>query len=182
MEELELVGSVVLIAFWKMARIGERLREKQLKGALLRKHFKFVKKDRKKFARQHLRKAKTAKLEGVQVIHLQEQLNILDPVGALERVMLANKEADRDEILFATRGPGRKTPTSNSRFTKLVKKSGGRSSQSTWSGHSFKVGGVLLRYNLGTPMSKIARQGRWKLLMYLRYLKAYSQEEKEDTE
>lgn len=63
------------------------------------------------------------------------------------------------------------------RFLKLAEEIWGHASIGTWSGHSFRVGGASLRFNLGASMKSIARQGRWKSLTYLRYLKAYSEED-----
>jgi hypothetical protein len=157
------------------------MRGSQTEGALLRRHVEFGEKDGSRFVKLHLRKAKTAKAGEVQSIHLQQQFNVLDPVEAVERIMMANEGADRDDLLFAIKGPGGMRAMSKSRFMKLAEESWGRASLGTWSGHSFRVGGASIRYNLGTPMSKIAKQGRWKSLTYLRYLKAYSREETDDT-
>jgi hypothetical protein len=63
---------------------------------------------------------------------------------------------------------------------KVVEEIWGKAGINSWSGHSFRVGGASLRYNLGTQVNVIARQGRWKSLTYLRYFKAYTAEELED--
>lgn len=72
-------------------------------------------------------------------------------------------------------------PMKKTRFVKLAEEIWGKASIGTWSGHSFRVGGALIRYNLGTLMRRIAKQGRWKSLTYLRYLKAYSKADIEFT-
>lgn len=179
--ELELAASVSVIAFWGMARLGELLRGKVTDGALLRRHVEFGKREGTRFASLHLRKAKTARGGEVQVIHLQQQFNVLDPVAALERVLEANQGADRDDLLFSlTNGSSRKTLT-KPRFKNLLEEVWGKASLGTWSGHSFRVGGASIQYNLGTPMKRIANQGRWKSLTYLRYLKSYTEEEIAET-
>lgn len=179
--ELELAASISVIAFWGMARLGELLRGKAVNGALLRRHVEFGEREGTRFAKLHLRKAKTARGGEVQVIHLQQQFNVLDPVAALERVLEANPRADRDDLLFTwTSGRSQKTLT-KARFTKLLEEVWGKASLGTWSGHSFRVGGASIRYNLGTPMKRIANQGRWKSLTYLRYLKSYTEAEIKET-
>jgi hypothetical protein len=39
------------------------------------------------------------------------------------------------------------------------------------------VGGASLRFNLGTKLESIAKQGRWTSATYHRYLKPYSPED-----
>lgn len=180
-DELNVVGSVALIAFWGMARLGVLLRSKPADGALLRRHIEFGEKDGKRYAKLHLRKAKTAKAEEVQIIHLQEQFNVLDPVAALERVLALNNSADRDDLIFATPSSKGMKALTKPRFMKLAGEIWGKAGLESWSGHSFRVGGASIRFNLGTPVKRIALQGRWKSLTYLRYFKAYSEEEKKDT-
>lgn len=171
-DELQLVGSVALIAFWGMARLGELMRQSREEGAILRSHVEFGEKGGKRFAKIHLRKAKSAKPGEVQTIHLQQQMNVLDPVSALERVLRLNEGGDRDDLLFASHSPKGLTTMKKPRFIKLVEQSWGKAGVEKWSGHSFRVGGASIRYNLGTPVKTIAKQGRWKSLAYLRYFKA----------
>lgn len=176
--EHDLVATTAIVAFWGMARLGELLRESAGTGALLRRHVEFGERDGEAFVKLHLRKAKTAKAGEVQVIHLQRQYSVLDPVSAIERLMKSNKKADRDDLLFATSKGSKMTPMKKARFISIAEECWGKASLGTWSGHSFRVGGASIRFNLGTPVKKIARQGRWKSLTYLRYFKAYTDEEK----
>lgn len=181
-ETERLTGTVGLVAFWGMARLGELLRTTVEDGAILRRHVEFGSKRGTPFVKLHLRKAKTAAPGEIQVIHLQQQTNVLDPVAAVKRWMARQPDQSPDGFLFATRERGEIRPLTKTRFVNAVEKIWGASSVGTWSGHSFRVGGASLRFNLGTSMEKIARQGRWSSLTYLRYLKAYSQEDVEDTE
>lgn len=179
--EHDLAAAVAIVAFWGMARLGELLRDSAEVGALLRHHVELGEREGKKFVKLHLRKAKTAKRGEIQVIHLQQQFNVLDPVNAIMRLLKSNPKPDRDDLLFAVPGHGGMKAMKKSRFTKILEESWGKSSVGTWSGHSFRVGGTSIRYNLGTNMKYIAKQGRWKSLTYLRYLKAYTEEETADT-
>lgn len=181
-ETNQLVGTIGLVAFWGMARLGELLRTTIESGAVLRRHVEFGSKKGTKFIKIHLRKAKTAKPGEIQTIHLQQQMNVLDPVVAVQRWMSRQPDQNPDGFLFAARHKGEVRPLTKTRFVNAVEKVWGKSSVGTWSGHSFRVGGASLRFNLKTPMEKIARQGRWTSLTYLRYLKAYNQEELADTE
>lgn len=164
-----------------MARLGELLRNSAADGAILRHHVKFSEEDGVRFVNLHLRKAKTAKTGEIQVIRLQQQFNVLDLVAAMERLMKSNKHSDRDDLVFATPGRGSMTAMKKPRFIKLAEEIWGEASLGTWSGHSFRIGGASIRFNLGTSMKQIAKQGRWKSLTYLRYLKAYTEEDTRDT-
>lgn len=175
------MASTAIVAFWGMARLGELLRESAADGAILRHHVTFGERDGERFVELHLRKAKTARKGEIQIIRLQRQHNVLDPVAAIERLMRSNTRSDRDDLLFATPAGGRMAAMKKSRFIKLTEEIWGRASLGTWSGHSFRVGGASIRFNLGTSMKRIAKQGRWKSLTYLRYLKAYSEEDTRDT-
>lgn len=175
--EHDLVASTAIVAFWGMARLGELLRDSAGDGALLRHHVEFGESDGERFVQLHLRKAKTARKGEIQIIHLRRQHNILDPVAAMERLMRSNTRSDRDDLVFAVPRGGRMVALKKARFLKLAEEIWGTASIGTWSGHSFRVGGASLRFNLGTSMKRIARQGRWKSLTYLRYLKAYTEDD-----
>lgn len=148
---------------------------------MLRKHVEFGARDGQNYIRLQLRKAKTARPGEIQIIHLQQQHHILDPVVALRRWLKRTMGRDPDTILFATMEHGELRPLTKTRFINGVGKFWGKASLGSWSGHSFRVGGASLRFNLRTLMEKIAKLGRWKSLTYLHYLKAYSQEDLEDT-
>lgn len=177
----DLATTVALVAFWGMARLGELLRGSKESGALLVRHLEFGSTDGQKYAKLHLQKAKTAKPGEIQVIHLQEQRNVLDPVSALERLLAGRSNVDRDDFLFALEESGGVSPMLKRAFTNTVEECWGHSRIETWTGHSFRVGGTSIRFNLGTPMKVKVKQGRWKSLTYLRYFKAYSSEQTRDT-
>lgn len=49
------------------------------------------------------------------------------------------------------------------------------------SGHSFRVGGASLRWNLDHPLEEIVAVGRWKSKAYKLYIREYSEEVLLDT-
>lgn len=116
----DLAVTIALVAFWGMARLGELLRTRKEDGALVVHHLGFGSLHGKKFARLHLRKAKTAKPGEIQIIHLQEQRNVLDPVSVLERLIRGRSRHDRDNFLFATEEGGTMAPMSKKIFVKII--------------------------------------------------------------
>lgn len=172
-----LLVSTAMITFWGMARLGELLCNSAETGTIWRHHTKFGEADGECFVQIHLWKAKTAKHGKIQIICLQPQFNVLDPVAAMEQLMLANKRPDQEDLIFAIPKGGCLVAMKKTWFIKIVKEIWGKASIGSWLGHSFRVGGASIRYNLGTWMKQIARQGRWKSLTYLWYLKAYLEED-----
>lgn len=78
-----MVTTLALCAFWGMARLGEFIRSSYEEGALTRNDVTFGKNQSGKYIRLHLRKAETAPPGEIQIIHLQAQPSVLDPVAAV---------------------------------------------------------------------------------------------------
>lgn len=97
---------------------------------------------------------------------------ILDPVAAIERLILAHKSLDPNRILFQTS----KGPLFKKDFTSVMEEIWGGSALDKWTGHSFRVGGATLRYNLGTSSDVIKNLGRWESVACMRYTREYSAE------
>lgn len=124
-----------------------------------------------------MRKGKTAGPNEIQVVHLQSQPSILDPVKAFDRIMQMNPEKGRESLLFQTiNGPF----TKNS-FIKCVEQVWGKALLEKWSDHLFRVGGASLRANLGTSEKSIKKVRRWKSESFRQYVKVFSEEETRTT-
>lgn len=89
---------MALIAFWGMARLGELLKAPSSKNRVLVKDVVWEPKDA--YLKIRVREAKTAVVGEVQEIHCQRQASLLDPVGALCR-LIACTGATEDEDLFS---------------------------------------------------------------------------------
>lgn len=176
-EEHNMVITLSLCAFWGMARLGEFIRTSYEEGALTQKDLVFGKNNSGRYIRMHLRKAKTAPPGEIQIIHLQSQPSVLDPVAAIERLLLANKGSNPNSLLFRTS----KGPVTKKSVISILESVWGPSSLDQWTGHSFRVGGASLRHNLGASSDIIKNLGRWESVAYLKYIREYSAEILEET-
>lgn len=117
-------------------------------------------------------------------VRLFEQNSVLDPVRALERLIKKeHPEKIGKDILFSVKDDGERQVLSKLRFLKMMEGvwGGGGVKEGGWSGHSFRVGGASLRFNMGWDKEKIMEEGRWKSCAVDVYLKKYTEEEKEET-
>ncbi|KAH9807217.1 hypothetical protein DFH28DRAFT_916395 [Melampsora americana] len=183
-EAHDLATVIALVAFWGMARLGEILRETAEEGAIKVEDLSFETGNKGKVAVLRLWKAKTAKPGTAQTIRLAEQHSVLDPVAALERLLRkAHPKKSKSDLLFTYLEEGNRVTLTKARFTKLMEGVWGKVGvrEGEWSGHSFRVGGASLKYNLGWEKERIMIDGRWKSGAVESYLKEYSKEEKEET-
>lgn len=170
--EGQVAYTVALVAFWGMARLGELLKaasnldQVRVKDLIWDPHGRYVK--------IKIRAAKMAVVGEIQEIHLQRQSSLLDPIGAIQR-LIENTNATDDDPLFSY-------PTGDKRIT-LTKTRCLMLFSNTWmsqnkklTGHSFRVGGASLRWNLNNPLEEIVKVGRWKSKAYKLYIREYSEE------
>lgn len=169
--------TVALVAFWGTARLGELLSDNVKKR--LGKWDDLVWAEDKSYVKINLSEAKTASPGEIQVIHLQRQESVLDPVSMLEAWHAFCPRKPSDEIF---------TLWVNDKKKRLGKQSTINHLRSVWNarrpkgrqmlhGHSFRIGGASLRWNLRADRDEVKRCGRWASDAYLVYLRRFSDRE-----
>lgn len=176
--EEQVAYTVALVAFWGMARLGELLKSSIKVNQVKVKDVVWHPDDRYLVIR--IREAKTATVGEIQEIHCQHQDSLLDPVGAVRR-LISSTGATKDDNLFSYPSNGKRVTLTKARAMRLFEdvwkdKAGGR-----LTGHSFRVGGASLRWNLDTPIEEIVAVGRWKSKAYKLYIREFDEHELRDT-
>lgn len=152
---------VALVAFWSTARLGELLSDNPKTQLPRWDDLEWA--DDKSHVRIALHNAKTARPGEVQFIHLQRQSSLLDPVSILEEWLAFRPRKSSDEIFSIL---------VNNKKKRLGKQLTINHLRSIWNekkpkakqklhGHSFRIGGALLRWNLGADREEVKRCGRW---------------------
>lgn len=169
--------SAALVAFWGTARLGELLSDNpkkvlprwdDLEWAPDGSHVKI-----------NLHNAKTAKPGEVQVLYLHRQSSLIDPVSTLEEWKAFRPRKPREEIFSVS---------FNDQVRRLGKQDSINHLRSIWNarrpekerllnGHSFRIGGASLRWNLGASREEVKASGRWTSDAYLIYLRKFSDKE-----
>lgn len=170
--------TVALVAFWGMARMGELLKHNSSVDQIRVKDLVWDPKG--EYVTIRIRAAKTAAVGEIQDIHLRKQTSLLDPVNAVRRLIKATNACDGDALFSYPMGKRRKTLT-KSRCMTIFTKAWNASTGAKLTGHSFRVGGASLRWNLGVPIGDIVMIGRWKSKAYKLYLREYSAKVLKDT-
>lgn len=165
--------TVALVAFWGMARLGELLKHPNAVDQVRVKDLVWGPEG--EFLTIKIRAAKTAAVGEVQELHLQKQDTLLDPVSAVRRLIDYTRPTD-DKALFSYPVNDRRKILTKSRGQAIFAKVWSRSPDAKLTGHSFRVGGASLRWNLGVKLEIIVRIGRWKSKAYQLYLREYSEE------
>lgn len=130
-----------------------------------------------------LTNAKTAEPGEVQELYLHRQDSLLDPVSTLEQWYALRPRKPSEEIF---------TILVDGRARRLGKQEMINELRSIWNekrpkksqllhGHSFRIGGASLRWNLGASREDIKRCGRWQSDAYSIYLRRFSDAELENT-
>lgn len=178
--EDQTIYTVALVAFWGMARLGELLKSHNAPDQVRVKDV--IWDPMGEYASIRIRAAKTAAVGEIQEIHLRRQHSLLDPVSALRRLISCTR-ATKDEDLFSYPVSGRETrrTMTKARAQILLKQVWVKSTKSELTGHSFRVGGASLRWNLGVDLDSIVTIGRWRSKAYQLYLRKYSDKEMEET-
>lgn len=169
--------TAALVAFWGTARLGELLSDNPKKTLPKWDDLEWAK------DRSHVKisiyNAKTAKPGEVQEIYLQRQDSVLDPVSMLEDWFAFRPRKSSDEIFSVW---------VNEKKCRLGKQATINHLRAVWNdrrpkgrqmlhGHSFRIGGASLRWNLGADRDEVKKCGRWASDAYLVYLRKFSDKE-----
>lgn len=166
--------TVALVAFWGTARLGELLSENPRK--ILPKWNDLEWAEDRSYVNIRLLEAKTASPGETQRINLRRQDSVLDPVSILEEWFAFRARKPNEEIF---------TVWVNERKKRLGKQSTINCLRSVWNerrskkkqmlhGHSFRIGGASLRWNLGADREEVKKCGRWKSDAYSVYLRKFT--------
>lgn len=171
------VLTAALVAFWGTARLGELLSDNPKKRLPRWDDLDWAKD--KSYVKIRLLDAKTAAPGEVQEIHLQRQHSILDPVSMLEEWYAWRTRKSSDEIFTIwvndkKKRLGKQVMINLVRLAWRMKEEKGRQQLH---GHSFRIGGASLRWNLGADREEVKRCGRWASDAYLVYLRKFSDRE-----
>lgn len=165
--------TVALVAFWGTARLGELISDNAKKKLPSWDDVEWA--EDKSYVKIRIMNAKTAKPGEIQWIHLQQQASVLDPVSILEEWFAYKPRKMSDEI-FSIHVDDRRR--------RLGKQSTINHLRAVWNdrrpkgkrllhGHSFRIGGASLRWNLGLDREEVKRCGRWASDAYLVYLRKF---------
>lgn len=169
--------TVALVAFWGTARLGELISDDEMKS-LPRWNDLEWKEDRSEVSIA-IRNAKTAKPGELQFIRLCRQDSLLDPVSILEEWFAFRPRKPSEEIFSVLAGDKQKRLGKQSTINQLRSIWNGVKSKKKQllHGHSFRIGGASLRWNLGAGREEVKRCGRWTSDAYLIYLRKFSDKE-----
>lgn len=170
--------TVALVVFWGMARLGELLETGSSRNQILVKDIIWDPKGT--YLRIKIREAKTAVVGEVQEIHCQHQKLLLDPLRAIRRLIISTG-ATEDDVLFSYRKGGQRITLTKSRCLKIFEQVWEKSSETKLTGHSFRVGGASLRWNLDSPLDEIVLVGRWRSKAY-NFIREYTEDKMSSSE
>lgn len=170
--------TIGLIAFWGMARLGELLKHTSSHDQVRVRDI--VWDPLGEYLTIRIRAAKTAAVGEIQELHLRKQASILDPVAAIRRLIDCTAASD-DDPLFSYPVNDRRRTLTKSRCQKIFSRVWQSPTEEKLTGHSFRVGGASLRWNLGVPLEDIVKIGRWKSKAYKLYLREYSENVSRET-
>lgn len=122
------------------------------------------------YVRIKIRAAKTAAVGEIQEIHCQSQSSLLDPVDAI-RQLIKETNATDDDRLFSYPRDGKRITLTKARCQKIFSQTWKSQEGSKLTGHSFRVGGASLRWNMNHPLDEIVKVGRWKSKAYKLYIR-----------
>lgn len=176
--EKQVTYTVALVAFWGMARLGELVKPSVKMDQVRVKDL--VWDPEGNYIRIRIRAAKTAAVGEIQEIHCQYQPSLLDPVDAIRR-LIKEKKATEDDPLFSYPREGKRVTLTKARCQKILAESWNCQKENRLTGHSFRVGGASLRWNLNSPLEEIVIVGRWKSKAYKLYIREYTDNELLDT-
>lgn len=116
-----------------IARLGEFICNSYKHSTLTITNIRFGRNEAGCYVRLYLRKAKTAAAGEIQIIHLQAEPSILNPVAAVERLIFNKKQHNPATLLFGTTAG----PLKKHNFTRVAKAVWGPATLDKWAGHSF---------------------------------------------
>lgn len=169
--------TAALVAFWGTARLGELLSDNMKKRLPTWEDLEWA--ADKSYVRILLIDAKTARPGEEQRIHLQRQNSVLDPVSMLEAWYSFRPRKPSEEIFTLCvdgkkKRLGKQTTIERLRAVWNTRRPKGKQ---ILHGHSFRIGGASLRWNLGANRGEVKRCGRWASDAYLVYLRKFSDRE-----
>lgn len=168
--------AVALSAFWGLARLGELLNNETTTNSVKVRDLEWA--PHCWFAKIAIRNAKTAEPGEIRLIHLQSQASLLDPLGAIDRLLERNNSINTDP-LFSYLQNGNKVVLTKKLFLAWVLSVVGPpdSAMPCPKGHSFRIDGASLMWNFQVPTDRMKDAGRWKSNTYRRYIRCYSEVE-----
>lgn len=169
--------AVALVAFWGTARLGELISDNPKKRLPRWDNLEWARD--KSYVKIKIHDAKTARPGEIQTIHLQRQASVIDPVSILEEWFAFRPRKMSDEIFLIwvdgrRRRLGKQSMINHLRSVWNTRRS---KSKQVLHGHSFRIGGASLRWNLGMGREEVKRCGRWASDAYLVYLRKFSDRE-----
>lgn len=171
------VLAIALTAFWGAARLGELISDDEEKRLPTWGDVTWG--QRGEFARIELVNAKKAGPGEKQYIHLHKQDSKLDPVRALE-AWYWFKERKPSDVIFNLKSESSKTQMKKREVIDYLRRIWNKhrpTDSQILFGHSFRIGGASLRWNLGTSREELMKYGRWKSDTYKIYLRKFSSSE-----
>jgi hypothetical protein len=163
------IFDLALVAFWGLARLGEvTLGTPSYASSEVLASDVQLSADNQSI-QITLREAKTAVPGELQWLSLQALPDCLCPVKATKR--LHKGCTDADDALFGYRIGGIRLPLTKNDVTTRLREIWASAGQSNLTGHSFRVGGALLRHALGVSVADICAAGQWKSSCYKLYIR-----------
>lgn len=174
--------TVALVAFWGVARLGELLSDNPKKT--LPRWDDLIWAEDRSHVKIGIHNAKTAIPGEIQFLHLQRQASLLDPVSMIEEWRAVRPRKASEEIFSVLVNDKIKRIGKQETITHLRSIWNSRRSEKKQllHGHSFRIGGASLKWNLGASREEIKSSGRWTSDAYLIYLRKFSDRELEKTE
>lgn len=175
------VLALALTAFWGTARLGELISDEESKTLPTWDDVAWG--PNGSYVRITIRGAKTAKPGEYQHIHVNRQKSQLDPVRAMEIWYRLRERKSSEEIfsLSSMKGPVRMKKKEVINYLRNIWNKHRPAKSQMLYGHSFRIGGASLRWNLGVPRDEVKKNGRWKSDAYKIYLRKFTPRELEKT-
>lgn len=169
--------AVALTAFWGTARLGELLSDDPEKVLPRWDDLEWV--ANRSSVKINLRNAKTAKPGETQSLYLHRQASLLDPVSMLEEWKAFRSRKASEEVFSVRTGDTVKRLGKQETIICLrsIWNTRRRDGEQLLHGHSFRIGGASLRWNLGATREEVKRSGRWTSDAYLIYLQKFTTKE-----
>lgn len=181
--EHNIIGvTIALVAFWGCARLGEIVSEDPRKILPTWEDVEWGPDDR--YVKIALREAKTAKPGEVQYIYLQDQKSCLDPVRALRLLYNLRPRLPTDQIFQMNYGEEKGLVFKKSALIdwyRVMWNKHRTHKKKLLHGHSFRIGGASLRWNLGATREEVKALGRWTSDAYKIYLRKFDNRELRET-
>lgn len=168
---------VALVAFWGLARLGELISDNPKKSV---PRGCDVERDESGLKTTiTLWDAKGARNGEPQWLVLRRQNSKLDPLDHLDKWIKREGIQGATKLFSWKEGSGRHVLT-KAEFGEVVDPIWGKIQHRKLTGHSMRVGGASLLWNLGVRLPIVIESGRWRSNSYDVYLKKYSADERKE--